>query len=455
MKKSRFRSFGPHTPALRIRAPMALSLVLLTSLLVPALTPSKDAFGMTPGRIAGSVTDLDGNPIPGAGVVVYAAYLNMMVSPPPYVLEHIGSDETDAAGAYEIEPFLQANRLGPWVCFGAPGYAPECYDDDFSYIVAGNVEPKRVPVEADVVTSGIDARLEPVASIAGRVTAADGTPADDARVRLFARGLFAWSPDRFVRSVRTDATGRYSIGQLKSATYFMTFDDDESGISEHWNNESSPGEATAIVVGVGESLTGIDAVLDDRVANVAAPMISGTAQVGQTLTASGDAWTPVRTTVTYRWVVGSDTVAGDDPTGPTYVPTPADVGRTIRVHATGSHPDLADGSAWSTPTAAVAATPVAPPSPPPVVRHVVRPRVQGTLEVGRVLRVTKGDWQPAAVTLKYRWYSGGKAIAGATHRRLTLTAKHLGKRMAVRIKATAAGHPKAIVWTRPTARIEP
>ena len=73
---------------------------------------------------------------------------------------------------------------------------------------------------------------------------------------------------------------------------------------------------------------------------------------------------------------------------------------------------------------------------------VVRPRIKGTLEVGQVVRVSKGVWKPAAVTFKYQWYAGAKAITDATHRRLTLTAKYVGKRLTVRVKAKAAGYDR-------------
>ncbi len=87
--------------------------------------------------------------------------------------------------------------------------------------------------------------------------------------------------------------------------------------------------------------------------------------------------------------------------------------------------------------------------------YLVRPRVKGTLEVGQVVRVSKGVWEPTAVVFKYQWYAGGKPIADATHRRLALTAKYVGKRLTVRVKAKAAGYDRAIVWTKPTLRVKP
>lgn len=448
MSRSLNRPLGTDTPGFRSRAPVTLALVLLVALLVSPLTGSTHAVGGTAYRIEGTVTDLEGNPLPGIHVTVFSAYQNMAVYMPQYRIEVIGGGETDAAGAYEVEPFLKANGLGPWVCFRASGYALECFDDAFHDLTEGSVVehvPDRVP-DMDGIASGIDARLEPAASITGRVTTANGTPADDVEVTVFIPGHLTWS-------VRTDTTGRYTIGRLKAATYFIKFHDPKSGIVEYWNDKTSQSEATPLVVATGESVTGIDEVVGPEVKSVAAPLISGTAQVGQALTASGDAWTPEGTTVTYRWVVGSDTVASDDPTGATYLPTTADVGQTIRVHATGTYPGRADGSAWSTPTATVAAAPTT--TALAAIKYVVRPRVKGVPEVGRVLRVTRGVWQPTAVTLRYHWYAGGKAIRDATHRRFTLTPGYVGKRLTVKVKAGAPGHPKAIVWTKPTPRIKP
>ena len=85
----------------------------------------------------------------------------------------------------------------------------------------------------------------------------------------------------------------------------------------------------------------------------------------------------------------------------------------------------------------------------------VRPRVKGTLRVGQVVRVSRGVWKPSEVTFRYQWSLGGKAIADATHRRLTLRTPYVGKRLTVRVRAKAAGYPRVIVWTKPSGRVQP
>ena len=89
------------------------------------------------------------------------------------------------------------------------------------------------------------------------------------------------------------------------------------------------------------------------------------------------------------------------------------------------------------------------------VTNVVRPRVRGTLRVGKVVRVSRGQWGPSTVTLSYQWYAGRKTVAHGRHRSLTLTHKLVGKRLKVLVIARAPGYTAARAWTRPTSRVRP
>jgi hypothetical protein len=69
-------------------------------------------------------------------------------------------------------------------------------------------------------------------------------------------------------------------------------------------------------------------------ANTVAPTITGTAQVGETLTADPGTWTGRETPVlSYQWNVGGEPVVGA--TGGTYEPVEADEGETVTVTVTG------------------------------------------------------------------------------------------------------------------------
>ncbi len=99
---------------------------------------------------------------------------------------------------------------------------------------------------------------------------------------------------------------------------------------------------------------GVAAMIDATPpANTAAPAITGTAQVGQVLTASTGTWTGSPTpTYTYAWAVGGTAVAGQ--TASTYTPVAGDVGKTVVVTVT-AHNSAGTASKASAATAAVVA----------------------------------------------------------------------------------------------------
>lgn len=87
--------------------------------------------------------------------------------------------------------------------------------------------------------------------------------------------------------------------------------------------------------------------------NTVLPAITGTAQVGQTLTRTTGTWagTPAPTLAT-QWTADGIDIPGA--TGATYVPVVGQIGQVIRVRVTGTNPN---GTAFvvSAPTAAVIA----------------------------------------------------------------------------------------------------
>jgi hypothetical protein len=94
-------------------------------------------------------------------------------------------------------------------------------------------------------------------------------------------------------------------------------------------------------------------------ANTAAPTVSGTTQVGQTLTAGEGGWANAPTSYAYQWLrcdsTGDNCGAIGGATARTYVATSADRGSALRVRITAHNP-RGDGMATSGATAAVAAT---------------------------------------------------------------------------------------------------
>lgn len=332
------------------------AMLLVTGLAAAALAPAPAAQAVIdPGSIAGTVTDLADRPLAGITVSVLEYNGSFMVVK--------GQDQTDATGAYQVDELAASSTSSPGylVRFADPsaGWATEYYDDS----VSGTFATTQVPVRAYATTSGVDASMEPAATISGRVTAPTGASLAGVQVKLW------WNPPSYVIPMMdayvTDEAGRYSIDRVKAGTYLLDFYDPASGNRESWNDQPPSAmygpslTATPLVVAAGAMMSGIDAVLG-------APV--------------------------------------------------------VQTHA---------------------------------VTNVVRPRVKGTLRVGRVVRVSRGEWAPSTVALRYRWYAGGKAVAHATHRRLTLSHKLVGKRLTVRVTARVPGYTSAVVLTRSTARVRP
>ncbi len=82
------------------------------------------------------------------------------------------------------------------------------------------------------------------------------------------------------------------------------------------------------------------------------------------------------------------------------------------------------------------------------------PKIKGFTKVDQRLRVTKGAWNPTAVSTKVQWFANGKKIKGATKKRLRLTSKLAGKKITAKVTASAPGMTKVTVRTRSTTRVK-
>jgi len=137
--------------------------------------------------------------------------------------------------------------------------------------------------------------------------------------------------------------------------------------------------------------------------NTVAPVVSGTATVGQTLTTTNGTWLGAPApTFTYQWQRGVSNISGA--TSSTYVLVSADAGNTVRCVVTATNP-LGSVSANSNSTATVAAPPV----------NTVAPVVSGTASVGATLSTTNGTWTGTpAPSFSYQWQRNTSNISGAT-----------------------------------------
>ena len=130
----------------------------------------------------------------------------------------------------------------------------------------------------------------------------------------------------------------------------------------------------------------------------ALPTITGTAQSGQSLTASTGSWTESPTGFAYQWqrcdAKGANCSAISGATAQTYLIGSLDVGSTLRVTVTASNSAGPSAPATSEQGAFVL------PGPPV---DITPPTIVGTAKVGQSLSSTTGTWAEGATAYAYQW----------------------------------------------------
>lgn len=164
--------------------------------------------------------------------------------------------------------------------------------------------------------------------------------------------------------------------------------------------------------------------------NTALPTISGTAQEGQTLTASTGTWTNNPTAFAFQWKRNGVAISGS--VNPTRVLTAGDLSAVMTCEVTASNSGGA-ASATSAGTSAV----IAASTPIPV--NTVAPAITGNTSAGSTLTATTGTWSNAPTSYAYQWRRDGVNITGATANTYVLTAADEGRNILCRVEATNAG----------------
>lgn len=171
------------------------------------------------------------------------------------------------------------------------------------------------------------------------------------------------------------------------------------------------------------------------------PTITGTAALGQTLTALAGTWTPQPDHLAHQWFRDGVVIAGA--TGRTYTVVVADVGAKLAVTVTGSLAGTDPVSATSEPTARIAAGTLA----------GVVPTISGTAAIGSTLTAATGTWTPAPVTLTYQWRREGSPIAGATGRTYAVGPADGGAKLSVSVTGAKPGYATLTQTSTATATV--
>lgn len=173
--------------------------------------------------------------------------------------------------------------------------------------------------------------------------------------------------------------------------------------------------------------------------NTVAPTITGTAEIGEELTAHDGTWTGNGREITdylYTWLRNNVPIPDED--GSTYEVQGADIGKVIKLMVT----SVSDGGQTAATSVATSAVPDIPPE------NTVAPVVTGFTVAGQTLTTTNGTWisNGTAITgFTYQWKRGGVNISGATGNTRVLAAGDIAANMTCQVTAQhAAGNVSAL-----------
>jgi len=184
--------------------------------------------------------------------------------------------------------------------------------------------------------------------------------------------------------------------------------------------------------------------------NTVLPVVTGTPNVGQTLTASNGTWTENPTSYSYQWLRcpasggqpdGSDCAVIAGATASSYPVATGDVGFRLRVRVTAANAD-GQASVASNATDVVTAQGGPPNTQPPT--------ITGTTTVGSTLTAGPGTWTGTSVTFAYQWQrcdtSGANCtpITGATGTTYVLANEDAGHTLRVAVTGTDSTGPNTV-----------
>ena len=246
--------------------------------------------------------------------------------------------------------------------------------------------------------------------------------------------------------IANDGTSDTAISGATNSTYTLIAADEGKTIKVRVSFTDDAGNDETLTSGATAT---VDAAPNSPATG--APGISGTAQVGETLTAAtsgiADADGLTNVAYSYQWVAndGSTDTAISGATNSTYTLVAADEGGTIKVQV--SFTDDADNDETLT-SGATATVDAAPNSP-----ATGAPTISGTAQVGETLTAATSGIADADglanVAYGYQWIANDgtsdTAISGATNSTYTLVAADEGKTIKVQVSFTdAAGHGETL-----------
>ena len=246
-------------------------------------------------------------------------------------------------------------------------------------------------------------------------------------------GAWTGSPTSYAYQWQDCSSSCSNISGATGTTYALQSSDvgDTIDVVVTATNAGGSGKATSAKTAT------VTAAAPAAPTNSSLPTITGTAQQGQTLTASHGAWTGSPTSYGYQWqdCTSSSCSNISGATGTTYALQSSDVGDTIDVVVTATNAG-GSGQATSAKTATVTATPPAAPT------NTSLPTITGTAQQGQTLTASHGAWTGSPTSYGYQWQdcsSSCSNISGATGTTYAVQSSDVGDTIDVVVTATNAG----------------
>ena len=251
--------------------------------------------------------------------------------------------------------------------------------------------------------------------------------------------------------VRNDGSTDADIQDATGSTYRPVADDQGKTVKmrvsftdDAGNTETLTSAATAAVAG---------APPEPNSPATGRPTITGTAEVGETLTAHTSEITDSdgmdNATFDYKWLADDEEI--QDATSPTYILTDADEGKTVKVRVSFTD-DAGNGESL---TSAATATVEAKPNSP----ATGQPTISGTAQVGETLTASTSGIADADgldnASFDYQWVADDSDIAGATASTYVLTDDDVGKTVRVRVSFTDDAGNEETLTSAATSVVEP
>lgn len=172
------------------------------------------------------------------------------------------------------------------------------------------------------------------------------------------------------------------------------------------------------------------------------PAITGTAQVGKTLTVSSGKYSIVDVTAKYKWLRDGTAIKGA--TKASYTVVVADYQAKLSVKVTVAATGYTSLASATAATAKVTAA---------TLTVTTKPVISGKAKVGKTLTVSKGVYSASGTVVTFQWLRDGKVIKGATAAKYAVVAADKKAKLSVKVTATKTGYTPVTTVTAPTGAV--